>query len=111
TTVHDELRTDPQRTLFLPSDGSGDGIIHRNNFSSFNQLDAAIAVTAPAAPTQLGLNLVGLADKNNADVEVARRSEGAIDLHVRRVVTSHGVENDLARQLGLMLRLTSHRSV
>jgi hypothetical protein len=25
------------------------------------------------------------------------------------VVTSHSVENDLARQLGLMLRLTSHK--
>ena len=36
TTVDNELRTDPQRTLLLPSDGSGDGIIHRNNFSRFD---------------------------------------------------------------------------
>jgi hypothetical protein len=30
---------------------------------------------------------------------------------VGRVVTSHSVENDLARQLGLMLRLTSQNWV
>ena len=29
-------------------------------------------------------------------------------INVWRVVTPHGVENDLARQFGLMLRLTSH---
>jgi hypothetical protein len=96
--------------LLLPSDGSGDGIIHRNNFSRFDQLDTAIAIASPATSSQFGFNLVSLAHKNNSHAEVARRSKGAIDLHVRRVVTSHRVENDLARQLGLMLRLTSHRS-
>jgi hypothetical protein len=52
---------------------------------------------------------VDLAHQNNADAEVARRRKRAINLHVGRVVTSHCVENDLARQLRLMLRLTSHR--
>jgi hypothetical protein len=52
---------------------------------------------------------VGLAHEDNSHAEVARRSKGAINFHVGRVVTSHSVEHDLARQLGLMLRLTSHR--
>jgi hypothetical protein len=52
---------------------------------------------------------VGLPHENHADTEVARRSKRSINLHLRRMVASHCVENDLARQLGLMLRLTSHR--
>jgi hypothetical protein len=51
---------------------------------------------------------VGLAHQNNSHAEVACRSKGTIDLNLWRVVTSHSVENDLARQLGLMLRLSSH---
>jgi hypothetical protein len=108
-TVHDQLRTNSQSTLLLASNRSRDGIIHRDNFSRVNQLDAAIAIPAPATFSQFGFNLVGLAHKNYSNSEVTCRSKRAIDLHVRRVVTSHGVENDLARQFGLMLRLTSHR--
>ena len=52
---------------------------------------------------------MGLAHENHTDAEVTRRSKCAIDFHVRRVVTSHGVEHDLARQRGLMLRVTSHK--
>src|SRR5262249_17357417 len=107
--IHHELRTDPQRAFLLPPDGSGDWIIHRDDFSRVNQLDPAVAVAAPTASSQLGLDLVGLAHENNAHAEVARRRKRAINLHVGRVVTSHSVENDLARQLGLMLRLTWHR--
>ena len=51
---------------------------------------------------------MSLAHENDSDAEVACRSKRAINLYVGRVVTSHSVENDLARQLGLMLRLTSH---
>jgi hypothetical protein len=40
---------------------------------------------------------VGLAHENNSDTEVTRRSKSAVDFHVRRVVTTHGVEHDLAR--------------
>jgi len=52
---------------------------------------------------------VGLAHENNSDSEVARRSKSAVDLNVRRIVTSHRVENDFARQRDLMRGLTSHR--
>ena len=52
---------------------------------------------------------MSLAHENYSDSEVARRSQGAVNFDVRRVVTSHSVENDLARQLRLMLRLTSHK--
>jgi len=52
---------------------------------------------------------VGLAHENDSHSEVTRRSQCAVDFHVRRVVTPHGIENDLARQRGLMLRLTSHK--
>jgi hypothetical protein len=52
---------------------------------------------------------VGLAHENNSHAEVTRRSKSAVDFHVRGVVTSHGVENDLARQRDLMLRVTSHK--
>jgi hypothetical protein len=51
---------------------------------------------------------VGLAYKNNSDSEVARRSKRAVNLYVRRLITSHCVENDLSRQWDLLLRLTSH---
>ena len=108
---HHELRADSQRTLLLPSDRGRDGIVHRNHFSSLNQLNAAIAIASPTTPTQFGFNLVGLAHKNNSNSEVARRSQSAVNLNVRRVVASHCVENDLARQTGLILRLTSHRLI
>ena len=108
---HYELRTNSQRTLLLAPHGSGDGIVHRDNFSRVYQLNASIAIASPTASSQFRLNLMGLAHKNNSHAEVARRSEGAINLHVRRMVTSHRVENDLARQWGLMLRLTSHRLI
>jgi hypothetical protein len=49
-----------------------------------------------------------LAHKNDAHTEVARRRERAVDLSVRRMVAAHSVENDLARQEGFILRLTSH---
>src|SRR5829696_8417615 len=69
-----------------------------------------VAITSPTTSPKLRLNPVSLAHKNNSHSEVACSSKGAINLHVRRMVTSHRVENDLARQLGgLMLRLTSHR--
>jgi hypothetical protein len=51
---------------------------------------------------------VGLAHENDANAKVACRRQRAINLYVGRVVTSHSVENDLTRQFGLMLRLTSH---
>ena len=51
---------------------------------------------------------MGLAHKNNSDSEVARRSERAVNLNVRRLITSHCVEHDLSRQWDLLLRLTSH---
>jgi len=51
---------------------------------------------------------VGLAHKNNSHAEVSRRSKGAVNFNVRRLITSHCVENDLPRQRDLLLRLTSH---
>jgi hypothetical protein len=38
-----------------------------------------------------------LAHKDDAHTEVARSSERAVDLSVRRMVAAHCVENDLAR--------------
>ena len=70
-----------------------------DKLSRVNQLDSLVAVAAPTASPQLGLDLIGLAHKNHADAEVARRSKRAINLYVGRVVTSHSVENDLTRQL------------
>ena len=70
---------------------------------------ASIAIASPTASPQFRLNLVGLAHKNNSDSEVARRSKRAVNLYVRRLITSHCVENDLPRQRDLLLRLTSHR--
>jgi hypothetical protein len=52
---------------------------------------------------------VCLAHQNYSDSQVARGRQGAINLDVRRVIASHRIENDLARQRGRMLRLTSHR--
>jgi hypothetical protein len=51
---------------------------------------------------------VCLTHKNYSDSEIARRSKRAVNLYVRRLITSHCVENDLSRQWDLCLRLTSH---
>ena len=67
-----------------------------------------IAIASPTTPSQFRLDLVRLAHKDHAHAEVARRSERAVDLSVRCMVAAHCVENDLARQLGFILRLTSH---
>jgi hypothetical protein len=67
-----------------------------------------IAVTAPTAASQFRLDLVRLAHKDHTHTEVARCSERAVDLSERRMVAAHCVENDLARQEGFILRLTSH---
>ena len=58
--------------------------------------------------SQLRLDFVWLAHQDNAHTEIARRSERAVDLSVRCMVAAHCVENDLARQLGFILRLSSH---
>src|SRR6185437_3764446 len=69
TSVHHQLRTNPQRAFLLPSHGSGDWIVHRNDFSRIYQLNTAVAVATPTAAAQLRLNLVRLAHKDDADAE------------------------------------------
>jgi hypothetical protein len=54
---------------------------------------------------------VGLPDKDNAYAKVTSGSQSSIDFGLRRVVASHSVENDLARQTGFILRLASHSLV
>jgi len=49
---------------------------------------------------------VGLAHEDHLYAEIACGRERAINLHVRRMVTSHRVENDFARQPGFILRLS-----
>src|SRR6201999_4191397 len=84
------------------------GVVHCDHFSRIDKLDTAVAVAAPAAAFEFRLNLVGLAHQNYLNAKIAGRSQRAINLYVRRMVTSHCVENDFARQRGLILRLSSH---
>jgi len=86
----------------------GHGVIHRNHLRRFHQFNSLIAVAAPATTSQLRLNHPGLAYQNDSHSKIARRSERAVNLDVWRMVASHCVENDFARQAGFSLRLSSH---
>jgi hypothetical protein len=63
----------------------------------FNQFDSAIAVTTPTATAEFRLDYLWPANEDHSNVEVAGRSQRAINFGVRRVVAAHSVEDDLAR--------------
>jgi hypothetical protein len=52
--------------FFLASDGVCDGFVHRDHFGGFDQFDSVIAVAAPTAAPQFGLDLVRLAHKDHS---------------------------------------------
>ena len=69
----------------------------RDDFSRFDQLDAAVAVAAPPATLEFGFNYLGLADKNHFNAKVACSGQRSVNLCMRRVVATHRVENDFSR--------------
>jgi len=74
-----------------------------------NAKTTLITVAAPATAPQLRLDDLRPAHQDDADAQIARDRERAVNLRVRRVVATHRVENDFSRQPGFILRLSSHR--
>src|SRR5205085_10423284 len=97
----DQARADPQRAAALASYGRRHRFVHADDLGGLGQLDALVALLAPAAASQLRLDDFALADEDDADAEVARRDARPVNLRVRRAVAAHRVHDDFAGQFRL----------
>jgi hypothetical protein len=94
--VGDESRADAQGTLFFAANGSRHRLIHSDYFGGGDKFDAFVTLSAPSATPQLGFNLFRLPDEYNFDAQIARGGKRTVNLHVRRTVAAHRINDDLA---------------